>query len=610
VFLLPALAIGFLLAGLLGGRPRRVLELRFRLGWTVLLALVIQALLFSRAGDRIDPALHGRLHLASYGLLIVFAVANLSSRTLLPVLTGLGLNALAIGANDGRMPVSSHAAAAAGLHPSAHANVSEAADRLRFLGDVFALPPELPLANVFSVGDILIGAGMIAFVVAVATNDGLAPPLSVGRIFAPLQTAAYRRMLAGHLVSQMGDWLTLAALIGWIYRETGSTAEVAALLLVRIAPPILGSSFAGLIADRFPKQRLLVRVEILRFVAVAGALAAVVTAHKPLVFVALALSGALSAISSAVLPALVPALLDDEQLPSANAGLGLAKDLAMALGAAGASVTLTTVGIVPALAADLGTFLLAALLYGGLRRTVVAQASVAEDDDPVPGALRYVLRQRTLLLLIGSFAAATLATGLTNASLPHFLDARVGLGASGYGFGIAAIAIGLALGEAATGFARVGPSAGRWIGGGLMLMGGLFALLALSTHAPTALLLLGAIGFVDGTTDVLYQTVLQRRADPRYHGRLFSLSSACMSSTMMGAFVAAPVVTSLIGPEHVILVAGGALVVAAALALPSMAGERRVPRRADLAGQLEQLVLRLDLMIAASRGVGANPRTR
>jgi Na+/melibiose symporter-like transporter len=600
MFLLPSLALGFLFAVLLGGRPSRVLEVRFRLGWTILAALGIQIALFSRLGDHIDPSLHGRVHLLSYAFLLLFAAANLKARTLMPVLLGLVLNAVAIAANGGRMPVSAAAAEAAGLHPGAHTNVSESSHRLGFLGDVFALPRGMPLANVFSIGDLLIGFGMVAFILGVATSTGDEPALSMRRLVTPLRTTAYRRMLAGHLVSQVGDWLTIAALVGWIYKTTGSTVQVAVLLLIRVAPPILGGGLAAFVVDRLPKQHLLFWVELLRSAAVAGALAAVLNASRPLVYVALGVSGALSAISSAILPALVPSLLDDEQLPSANAGLGIAKDLAMAVGAAGAGITLTVVGVVPALAVDVATFFVAASLYSGLRTTPVARSERSEHE---PSCLRYLLRQRTLLLLIGSFAAATLATGLTNASLPHFLDATVGLGASGYGFGIAAIAVGLALGEAVAGFARVGPSAGRWIGAGLCLMGGLFALLAFSVNAPTALLLLGGIGFVDGTTDVLYQTVLQRRAEPRYHGRLFTLSSACMSSTMMGAFVAAPVATELIGSGHVILVAGATLLVAGALALAAIApGEPKTHVSTERPEPvLATLVQRADLLVETAR---------
>jgi hypothetical protein len=588
VFLLPALVLGFLFAVLLGGRPTRVLETRFRCGWIVLLALGLQLVIFSRLGADIEPKLQGRLHMASYGLLMIFAALNLRTRMLLPVLIGTALNAIAIAANGGKMPLSRAAAQAAGLDPAPDSNVSEHAGRLHFLGDVFALPPQLPLANVFSIGDLLIGFGMIGFIVGVATSDGVAPPLSFGRILAPLRLSVYRRMVAGRLVSQVGDWLTIAALVGWMYQTTGSTAGVAGLLLVRLAPPILGSGLAALIVDRLPKQRVLVFVELARAAAVAGALAAVLGSNRTLVFVAIGASGALAAISGAALPALVPSLLPDEQLPSANAGLGIAKDIAMAIGAGGAGVALSMVGVAPALAIDLGTFLLAALFYFGLRTVAVDPATARSERGP--SGLRYLLRQRGLLLLIGSFAAATLATGLTNATLPRFLDGSIGLGPGGYGFGIAAIAGGLALGEALVGFARVGPSAGRWIGAGLMLMAGFLALLALTAHAPTALLLLAAIGFVDGTTDVLYSTVVQRRADPRYYGCVFGFSSAFMTSTMMGAFIAAPLANEVFGSRDVLLVAGATLLLAGTLALAAMIRSQRVRTALPLNGadRLEQ----------------------
>ncbi len=573
MFLLPALGLGFVFAILLGGRPTRVFELRFRAGWLVLLALAVQLVIFTKFVD-IEPLLRGRLHLASYGLLLLFAALNLRTRMLLPVLAGLGLNAAAIAANSGKMPLSQTAAGAAGLQPEAISNVSRHASHLSFLGDVFALPSRLPLANVFSAGDLLIGFGMIGFIVAVATDEGVTPPLSLRRLMAPLRTSLYRRLAAGRFVSQTGDWLTIAALVGWIYETTGSTSEVAALLLARLAPPILGSSLAALIVDRLPKQRVLVWVELARGLAVLGALAAVISSHHVAVFISIGICGGLAAISGAVLPSLLPSVLPNEQLPSANAGLGIAKDVAMALGAAAGGIALSWVGVRPALVVDLLTFILAAVLYFSVRG--IAPTRVGARGERAPSGFRYLIGQPTLLLLIASFAAATLATGLTNATLPRFLGGSVGLGSGAYGFGIAAIAGGLALGEALVGFARVGPSAGRWIGAGLMLMAGLLALLAMTTHAPTALLLLGAIGFVDGTTDVLYQTIVQRRADPRYYGCVFGFSGAFMTATMMGAFIAAPLANNVLGSDQVILGAGAALLLAGTLALLAMARSERV----------------------------------
>jgi hypothetical protein len=61
------------------------------------------------------------------------------------------------------MPASADALAAAGLpatEPGFESSAGLADPRLAFLGDVFAIPASWPLSNVFSVGDVCIGAGL------------------------------------------------------------------------------------------------------------------------------------------------------------------------------------------------------------------------------------------------------------------------------------------------------------------------------------------------------------------------------------------------------------------------------------------------------------------
>ncbi|HYN51349.1 MAG TPA: MFS transporter, partial [Thermoleophilaceae bacterium] len=387
------------------------------------------------------------------------------------------------------------------------------------------------------------------------------------RLLRPLGVPAFRRLAAGKLVSHFGDWLTLAALIGWVYDDTGSVSQVALLMLVRLAPPVLGGGLAAIVVDRLPRNRLLVQVELLRGLAVAGALAAVVSGSRPLAFVALAVSGALAAVSAATVPSLVPSLLSDEELPAANAALGVAQDGAMALGALGAGVILASVGVQVALAVDFATFVVAALLYSRVRvpSDPVVSAPGPKEASLLAG-LRYVVRKRILLVLVGSFATATIATGLTNASLPRFLE-ELGLGTEGYGFGLAALAAGLTVGQAVVGLARVGPGGGRWIGVALVVMSLLFVGLALTQHLWTAILFLALIGFIDGTTDVLFDTMVQREADSRYYGRVFGLASAFFTTTMMGAVAAAPLVNRLADAHRVILFAAFGLLVAGIVAL-------------------------------------------
>jgi hypothetical protein len=574
VFLLPSVLVGIVLSLLLGGSPLRLGDLRFGRSWTVLVALGVQIWLFSRFGASLPAHAIDALHLGTYVLLFVFAWSNRRVRALFPMLIGMALNALVIAVNGGRMPLAHAAASVLGSTPSASTNVSEHAARLWFLGDVFALPREVPFANVFSFGDLLIGAGAIALIVTVSTQESTRPALSPRRLVAPLRKRPYRHVAAGKLISQVGDWLTLTALIGWVYHETNSTAEAALVMLVRLAPPLLGGSFAAMLVARLPTRRLLPALELARGAIVASAVLAVVVGSRAGAIAALACSGVFATIGNAAVPALLPALVADDELPAANAGIGMTKSVAMAFGAGCGGLALATVGVAASLALDLATFVIAFALFVTADLRVDARPA-APGEPAARGFVRYVLGRPRLLVLVGAFSAATLATGLTNASLPRFLDKGLGLGPSAYGYGIAALALGLTLGEILVGFAPVGPAAARWVGVGLAVMSSLFLLLAFTRHAPTALLVLCAIGFVDGTTDVLYDTIMQREAEPRYLGAAFGFSTTAITATMIAGVIAAPLANRLASPRTVIGAAAGFVLLAGVIALVGM---RSAPR--------------------------------
>ena len=329
-------------------------------------------------------------------------------------------------------------------------------------------------------------------------------------------------------------------------------------MLVRLVPPIIGGGVAAAVVDRLPKGRLLVWMEITRGAVVAGALVGV------LIDVACARlrSRSRSRASSRPSPRRRSArsfrrILDrTTSSPPGTPASGSPRTRAMAIGALLAGIALATSDAALALAHRPLTFGVAAALYWSVRDhvDVAARRAARARQHPRRDPLR-PRRGACSSSSIGAFGAATIATGLTNATLPRFLDGELGLGPGAYGFGLAALAGGLAAGEAVVGFARVGETGGRWIGVALLFMCGLFATLAYTEHAPTALLLLAFIGFLDGTTDVLFETIVQREADPQYYGRVFGLASAFFTTTMMGAVAAAPLVNRLASPQVVILVA-------------------------------------------------------
>ena len=105
-----------------------------------------------------------KLWLVSYGLIGAIAALNLRIAGVALVGTGMLSNLAAIVTNGGHMPALPSALRAAGLHITVDRNsAAEAHPHLAWLVDRWAAPDWIPLANVFSVGDVGIALGGFAF---------------------------------------------------------------------------------------------------------------------------------------------------------------------------------------------------------------------------------------------------------------------------------------------------------------------------------------------------------------------------------------------------------------------------------------------------------------
>jgi hypothetical protein len=158
-------AIAGLAAGYLaGGKLRNLESLRLNGAWLVVAALGLQVAAFSPIGVRLGGTVDVVFHFASYALLAWFIAVNRRTLGIVVAGLGLGLNFAAIAANGGFMPASRSALAAAGVlyggQTHNNSGLIGPGTHLGFLGDVFATPAWLPAANVFSIGDVVIVAGV------------------------------------------------------------------------------------------------------------------------------------------------------------------------------------------------------------------------------------------------------------------------------------------------------------------------------------------------------------------------------------------------------------------------------------------------------------------
>ena len=172
MFILYAIPVGIIAGYLLGGRLDRLAAIRFRWAPLALLGLAVQVALFteplaSSVGEAGPP-----IYVASTALVLVAVLRNLDIPGVAIVALGAAANLLAIVANGGFMPADPDALAAIGGIAPGYSNSSVVADpALEPLTDIFAIPAWVPFANVFSVGDVLIGIG-VALTIAIGMRVG------------------------------------------------------------------------------------------------------------------------------------------------------------------------------------------------------------------------------------------------------------------------------------------------------------------------------------------------------------------------------------------------------------------------------------------------------
>lgn len=168
--------LGVLAALPFGGRVRNLGAVRFRSLWLAYVALAIQIAAFpgSSLPWHTPDGLAVALWIASDVLLVAVVVRNVRLPGVALVAAGLGSNLLAVLANGGHMPALPRALAGAGLHYTRLLNSERMAHpALPWLVDRWAAPHWIPLANIFSVGDVAIAVGGFVLGVGLTGAQGM-----------------------------------------------------------------------------------------------------------------------------------------------------------------------------------------------------------------------------------------------------------------------------------------------------------------------------------------------------------------------------------------------------------------------------------------------------
>jgi hypothetical protein len=163
------LPAGILLGFLLGGSVSGLVDLLgIRSLWLAYAAITLQIVAFPSGvfpWSTPDGVARG-LWLASYVLLAALVIRNRAVQGVLLIGFGQACFVIAVVANGGHMPVTRGALAASGRSYDLHNNsISLVHPHLSWLVDRWAVASWAPFGNVYSIGDYLIGTGLLVTLV-------------------------------------------------------------------------------------------------------------------------------------------------------------------------------------------------------------------------------------------------------------------------------------------------------------------------------------------------------------------------------------------------------------------------------------------------------------
>ena len=382
-----------------------------------------------------------------------------------------------------------------------------------------------------------------------------------GTIRAALGYPAFRSLLAGLAVSQVGDWLYNLALVTLVYQRTGSAMWAGVATAARVIPIVVLGPFGGVVADRFGRRGVMIASDASRLVLMLG-LALVAAAHLP-VLLAPVIAALATAAGAPYLPcvaAVTPRLVPDSDLPGANAARSAVTAIGIIAGPALGGVLLLVGSPATAFLVNAVTFGVAAVFTVGIRdrrafavsrHGAAGHSGLLSDIADGAAALR---AHPVAIRLISADILCSLVYGMQTVLLLGVAQ-RAGLGLHGYGYLFAAIGAGGLAGTLLSGrVARLPHHVA--LAGSLALVGLPMLALPAAHWAPAALALVGFTGAGALCVEIMTETGLQRMLNDEVFGRAYGLALPASIAGIAAGSVLAPALVSALGLTAALLACG------------------------------------------------------
>lgn len=360
-------------------------------------------------------------------------------------------------------------------------------------------------------------------------------------VFVSLRTRNYRLWAGGQSVSLIGTWMQRVA-EDWLVLELahGRGWVLGVVMALQFGPTLFLSAWAGLLADRYDKRRVLMLTQTGAALCAAAlavlTLTGVVALWHVFVLAFVFVFGCVTAVSGPFRQAFTIEMVGPELLPNAIGLNSMVFNAARIVGPAIAGLLIAGVGTG-------WVFAVNAVLTGAIVAALLAmRPAELFPSPPVPrarGQLRagfaYIRRRRELLLVI--VAVFFVSTFGINFPLALSLLARqgFGLGADAYGMLSTMLAVGT-LSGALIAAKRTGRASLRTALVGGFAFGVASVLAGLAPWFWLVAVLLVVVGLLQMSFTTSAMSIVQLSVDPEFRGRVMGIYMlAFLGGTPLGA---------------------------------------------------------------------------
>lgn len=354
----------------------------------------------------------------------------------------------------------------------------------------------------------------------------------------PLRLRDFRLLIAGQMVSTVGDMFYAVAL-PWFVLSSGGTPRDLGLVLAAYGIPRAGSVIlGGALSDRAQPRRMMLLADIARALLVGG-LAVIVLLDMHTLWILCAIAAPLGAFEGIFLPAsmaMLPSILSDDDLQAGNAINMATVQLSTLAGPSLGGAIVASVRSGVAFAIDAATFVVSALALAGMRGkrapavdtspelsteqpdVDVSAAPVADEPKTFWALLRSsrLLQTGLAVSIVGNLAFG----GLVEVALPDLARGPLHAGATGFGLMLSTFGAGALAGS------LIGATMGKLPHRGMIALffglaqGILVAITPFTGGLAGAAITMAAWGLVNAMSNVLLITLLQQKLPRALMGRI------------------------------------------------------------------------------------------